>query len=85
MVPGGVRKGRDVLAGDDEEVHRRLRMDVSKGVALRILVDGLRRDLTCDDLAEEAIHGDEIHRDQCTGGGFPIEDNFDVQGRHPST
>ncbi len=47
----------NVFARDDEDMHRRLRIDVGKGVALVVLVDGGRRNASIDDLAEEAAHG----------------------------
>lgn len=37
----GMRGGLDVFAGDDQEVHRRLRVDIGEGVALLVLEDGL--------------------------------------------
>ena len=54
--------GRDVLTRNDEDVYRRLRIDVGKGVALVVLVDGFGRDTSIDNPAEEAAHfGFSLH------------------------
>lgn len=60
----GVSDGSDVFAGHDEDVDRRLRLQVSEGIALFILVDGFGGDTSVDDLAEYAAHVEES-----TGGG----------------
>jgi hypothetical protein len=49
--------GRYVLAGNDKDVHRSLRIDVREGIAFVILIDGFGRDASIDDLAEDATHG----------------------------
>src|SRR5262249_37298215 len=67
-VPGergiGVRQvvqRRDVRPRADEDVRRRLRLDVGEGEGAVVLVDELRRDLTIADLAEEAVgHADKF-------------------------
>src|ERR1700739_4453585 len=59
VFPACAGDGGNVLARNDEDVRRRLRIDVRKGVAEFILVDGLRRDASINDLAEEAVHGSE--------------------------
>ncbi len=46
----------DVFARHDQHVHRRFRADVGKGISKVVLIDRGRRNLSCDDLAEEAIH-----------------------------
>src|SRR5512147_1534713 len=47
-----------VLRSDDQEVRRRLRVDVHEGDGVVVLVDDLGRDLAGGDLAEEAVgHG----------------------------
>jgi len=46
---------RDVLLRDDEEVLRRLGLDVLEGERIGVVVDDLRRDLLLDDLAEQAV------------------------------
>ena len=52
-----VRDRGNVLARNDQYVHRRLRFDVDKGVALIVLVNGLGWNAPIDNLAEEAAHG----------------------------
>lgn len=52
----GLGNGGDVLAGNDEDMHRRLRLHIGKGIALIVLVDGSGRDGSIDDLAEDATH-----------------------------
>lgn len=54
VVVGGVQ-GRDVLAGNHENVDRCLRVDVAKGHQLVIFMDEGRRDLASRDFAEQAI------------------------------
>src|SRR5450432_3363291 len=46
---------RDVRARNDDDVRRRLRIDVAEGDALRRLRDELRGNLAADDAAEEAV------------------------------
>jgi hypothetical protein len=53
----GVGNGGDVLSRDDKNMHRRLWVDVSKRVALIILVNSFGRNASVDDLAKEAAHG----------------------------
>jgi len=48
----GLDQGRNVLAGNDQDVYGSLGVDVGKGVAQRILEDGCGRNLTFDNLAE---------------------------------
>lgn len=48
-----------MLSRDDEDVHWRLRMNVSKGVTLVVLVDGRGGNASFNDFAEETAH-DEI-------------------------
>lgn len=65
VVFAGGGHGVDVLAGNDEDVDGGLGMDVGKGVAELVLVDGDGGDGSFDDFAEEAIHGEtSVH-----GGG----------------
>src|SRR5690348_16391069 len=55
LVAGvAVGERRDVLLGDDHEVHRGDRMDVVEREEVRVLVDFAARDLAPDDLAEHA-------------------------------
>lgn len=56
VLAAGVRDGGDVLAGNNEEVHGRLRIDIGKRVAVLIAMHGFRQDLSFDNLAEQAIH-----------------------------
>ena len=55
-----VSNGRDVLPRDDKDMYRRLRLDICKGVAMLILVDGFRGNASIDDLAEDATHDEEF-------------------------
>ena len=48
---------RDVPAGDDEHMERRLRIDVLERQQLVVLVDDLRGDLAVGDLAEQTVVG----------------------------
>lgn len=52
----GEEQTRDVFAGDDQNVHGRLRVDIREGDDVRVLVEQLRGDGTVDDLAKEAAH-----------------------------
>jgi len=54
----GNSHGIDMLAGHDEHVDRGLRVNVGKGVALLVLVDGRGGNASVDDLAKQAIHGE---------------------------
>jgi hypothetical protein len=49
----GVR--RNHLAGDDEHVHRRLRVDIVKGDAKVVLISNLGRDLLFRDLQKDVV------------------------------
>jgi hypothetical protein len=51
-----VKRGK-VFAGDDENVDRRLRMNVGECVTHLVLVDGGRGNRSIGDFAEEAGHG----------------------------
>jgi hypothetical protein len=52
--------GRDMFSRNDEDVHWGLRLQVSEGVAMIILVDGFRGNASIDDLAEDATHDEEF-------------------------
>ncbi len=45
----------DVLVGNDEDVDRRLGVDVAKGGGVGAVVDNLGGDVTADDFAEDAV------------------------------
>lgn len=49
-------EGDDVLARRDEDVHRRLRIDVGEGIALLVFIDRGGRNTSLDDFAEKATH-----------------------------
>lgn len=51
-----VGDGRGVLARDNKDVHGRLRIDVSEGVALVVLIDSFGWNASIDDSAEETTH-----------------------------
>jgi hypothetical protein len=52
----GVGNRRNMLARNNEDVYGGLGIDVGKGVALVVLVDGFGRNTSIDDPAEEATH-----------------------------
>jgi hypothetical protein len=56
VLVAGVGDGCDVLARNDKDVYRRLRIDVGEGVALVVLVEGFGRNTSIDDLAKETTH-----------------------------
>jgi len=56
LLFGHISHRGDVLAWNDQHVHRRLRIDVGKSVALIVLVDGLGGNASFDDPAKEAAH-----------------------------
>lgn len=58
-----VRKRCDVFARHDQHMHRRLRNDVEKCVALVVLVDGCGGNASIDDLAKETAHGETSVQD----------------------
>lgn len=53
----GLGHGRNVLARNNENMDRRLRLDIRKRVTLVILVNGFGRDASINDPAEKAAHG----------------------------
>jgi len=57
-----VRDGSDMQSRDNEDVHRRLWLQVRESVAVIILIDGSRGDCTVYDLAEDAAHGQSLQR-----------------------
>ena len=50
-----VRRGADMLFGNDQKMHRGLRIDVVEGQQSIILKQLAGRDLPCRDFAEQAI------------------------------
>jgi hypothetical protein len=54
-----------VLLGNDQQVRRRLRVDVREAQALIILKQPLRRDLSLDNFAEQTIstHTENLNTD----------------------
>ncbi len=59
IIPSSRCKGIDVLARRDQKMRGCLRVNVRKGVALLILVDGLGWNRTFNDFAEKATH--DVH------------------------
>jgi hypothetical protein len=57
FVFAGFGKRADVLARDYEDMHRRLRIDISESVTELVLKDRSRGDLLVNDLAKGAAHG----------------------------
>lgn len=53
---GRLGEGGDVLARNDEQMHRSLGVDVGEGEALLVLVDAGRGDASIGDFAEKAAH-----------------------------
>jgi len=49
--------GAKVVPGNNQHMHRSLRVDIGEGVALIVFIDGGGWDAPIDDLAEEATHG----------------------------
>ena len=66
----GVIERGNMFAGNDENVHGRLRMKIREGVTMLILVDGGGGDGALGDFAEYAGHGVTSRRDQCTTAGL---------------
>jgi len=62
IVPTEIVGGRDVLSGNDEQVHRRLRIDVAERDEIVVFVHNRRRNLAGDDAAEQAVHPGMIDR-----------------------
>ena len=58
VMSGEIVQRRDVAARNDQNVKRRLRIDIPDGDELVILMDEAAGDLPSDDLAEEAIAHD---------------------------
>jgi len=56
----GMGVGGEVLLGDEQDMDRRLRIDVREGEDVVILIEALGGDGTGCDFAEEAIHKDKI-------------------------
>ncbi len=56
VLPRGVGERWEMLARDDEKVHRRLRGDVAEGDNLLIRVKELHRQLARSDAAKKAAH-----------------------------
>ena len=57
VLAAGLGNRRDVGAGNDEDVHRGLRMDVREDVTLVVLINGLRGNASVEDAAKKAAHG----------------------------
>ena len=58
IMRGQIVQRRNVTARDDQDVQWRLRVDIPDRHQFVILMDEASRDLSCDDLAEEAIAHD---------------------------
>jgi hypothetical protein len=56
VVGIGLTHGADVLAWNDEQMHGRLGMNIGEGVAKFILINGMGRNGSVNDLAKEAAH-----------------------------
>jgi len=58
VVRGEIVQRGDVTTRDDQDMQRRLRVDIPNGDDLVVFMHEASRDLPCDDLAEEAIAHD---------------------------
>ena len=52
--------GGNMLSGYYKNMHGCLRLNICKGVAMLILIDGFGRDASIHDLAKDATHGQEF-------------------------
>jgi hypothetical protein len=66
----GVSEGGEVLFGNDQDMHRRLWMDVGKREHVLILIEMRDRDRAGGNLAEEAVRGFSHVRMLNLGGYF---------------
>jgi hypothetical protein len=83
MLLACMGNGRDVLTRNNEDVHRRLRIDVAEGVALLVLKYGVGRDASFDDPAKEAAHfGFSLHERGRFGIGEPTTSNDVLKDAH---
>jgi hypothetical protein len=78
---GGVCDGSEVLLGDDQDMHRRLWMDVGKREHVIILVEARDRDHTVGDLAEEAVRTSS-HVRMLNRGGYFLKYFGSIPGIH---
>jgi hypothetical protein len=73
----GFGKRSQMFTRDNQDVNRRLGMDIGEGVAFVILVNGSRRDASFDDPAEKAAHNrisvQELIRSGRAGEPFQAE------------
>ena len=53
----GVSNRGNVFARNDEHMHGSLRIDISEGIALVILIDGLGWNAAINDFAKDTAHG----------------------------
>ena len=62
IVRTQIVRGRDVLPRDDQQMHRRLRIDVAERDEIVVFVHNRCRNLAGDDAAEQAVHPRMIDR-----------------------
>jgi hypothetical protein len=55
-----MRQRRNMLARNQQHMHRRLRMNVREGYCIVVFIKLLCRNLSRGDLAEQAIHGHQL-------------------------
>jgi len=72
----------DVFFGHDQEMHRRLGVDVREGVCQVVFIDLLRWNGSSDDFAEDAIHGVRItQRERVSAPSHPRPAKAVCRGR----
>ncbi len=76
-----VREGGDVSLGDDQDMHRRLWMDVGKREHVIVLIKTRDGDCACGDFAEEAVRNCS-HVGMLTRGGYFLKYFGCIPGDH---
>ena len=62
LVPGRqMRERGNVLARDQQQMHRRLRMNIREDHRIVIFIKLLRRNRTRGNLAEQTVHADQLN------------------------
>ena len=65
MMRSRIRQGRYMFAWDNQNMNRRLRVNIGERVALSVLVDRCRRNASLNDFAEETTHnGNSVQEPQ---------------------
>lgn len=69
-------KRRDVLFGDNQQMHRRLRVNVGEGVGEIVVIELRRRDGSGDDFAEDAVHAVRITQGEQVSAPSALQVSF---------